>query len=179
MAVDAAPLAHEIATVRGRPTGLEVRLRILAVGTRLPGWMDEGFADYAKRMPREMPLALTAIRPEPRGGGKPVAALKAAEAQRIEQALEAGERLIALDERGRDLTTVELAQRLEAWRQDGVGVAFIIGGPDGLDGRLLAAASERWRLSSLTLPHGLARVVLAEALYRAASLLAGHPYHRA
>lgn len=155
-----------------------MRLRILAVGTRLPPWVDAGFAEYARRMPREMAVELTEIRPEARSGGRPAADLMAAEAARIEQALGATARLVVLDERGRDLSTAALAERLEAWRREGGDTALVIGGPDGLAARLKRRAAETWRLSSLTLPHGLARVVLAEALYRAASLLAHHPYHR-
>ncbi len=156
-----------------------MRLRVLAVGTRMPAWVDQGFAEYAKRMPREMAVELSEIRPEPRSGGKPAAALMAAEAQRIDQALAGESRLIALDERGCDLNTVALAARLEDWRREGGDTAFIIGGADGLADSLKQRARETWRLSSLTLPHGLARVVLAEALYRAVSLLSNHPYHRA
>lgn len=149
-----------------------------AVGTRLPDWMDAGFAEYAKRLPRELPLELVEIKPEPRTTGKPVEALMAAEAKRIEAALPARCRRIALDERGEALDTRALASRLGQWQETGDDVAFLIGGPDGLDPALKQGAQERLRLSSLTLPHGLARVVLAEALYRAHSLRSGHPYHR-
>lgn len=158
-----------------------MKLLVVAVGTRLPDWMDAGFAEYAKRMPRELPLELVEIKPEPRTTGKPVDAMMAAEAKRIEAALPARCRRIALDERGDAPDTRALAQRLDQWLDghDGYGdVAFLIGGPDGLDPALKQGAHERLRLSSLTLPHGLARVVLAEALYRAHSLRSGHPYHR-
>lgn len=155
-----------------------MRLLVVAVGTRLPGWMDAGFAEYARRMPRELPLELVEIKPEPRAGGKPVAAMMAAEAKRIEAALPPRCRRVALDERGDAPDTRALAQRLDQWLADGADVAFLIGGPDGLDPGLKQGAHERLRLSSLTLPHGLARVVLAEALYRAHSLRSGHPYHR-
>jgi len=151
----------------------------VAVGTRLPEWMNVGFADYARRMPRELPLELVEIKPEPRSSGKPVEALQAAEAQRISAALPPRCRRIALDERGETLDTRGLAARLERWQAGGDDVAFLIGGPDGLAPQLKEAAHECLRLSALTLPHGLARVVLAEALYRAHSLRAGHPYHRA
>ena len=154
---------------------------VVAVGTRLPDWMNAGFAEYAKRMPRELPLELVEIRPEPRTTGKPAEALMSAEAKRIEAALPARCRRIVLDERGDAPDTRALAARLAQWQmgQDGsADVAFLIGGPDGLDPALKAGAHERLRLSSLTLPHGLARVVLAEALYRAHSLQKGHPYHR-
>lgn len=144
----------------------------------MPGWVDEGFAEYAKRMPREMPLQLLEVKPEPRSGGKPVAAMMKAEAERLRAALPPHCRLVVLDERGADLTTRALCDRLSRWAAEGDDVAFVIGGPDGLDAGVKAAADESMRLSSLTLPHGMARVVLAEALYRAVSLMKGHPYHR-
>lgn len=150
----------------------------MAVGNRLPDWMNAGFAEYAKRMPRESPLELVEIRPEPRTTGKTVEAMMAAEAKRIEAALPARCRRIALDERGEAPDTQALAKRLGQWLEEGDDIAFLIGGPDGLDPALKAGAHEKLRLSSLTLPHGLARVVLAEALYRAHSLRCGHPYHR-
>jgi len=155
-----------------------VKLLVVAVGTRLPDWMDAGFAEYAKRMPRELPMELVEIKPEPRTTGKPVEAMMAAEAKRIEAALPPRCRRVVLDERGDAPDTRVLAQRLDQWLDGGEDIAFLIGGPDGLDPALKASAQERLRLSSLTLPHGLARVVLAEALYRAHSLRIGHPYHR-
>jgi 23S rRNA (pseudouridine1915-N3)-methyltransferase len=153
-------------------------LIVVAVGNRLPDWMNAGFAEYAKRMPRESSLELVEIRPEPRTTGKTVEAMMAAEAKRIEAALPARCRRIALDERGEAPDTQALAKRLGQWLDGGDDIAFLIGGPDGLDPALKAGAHEKLRLSSLTLPHGLARVVLAEALYRAHSLRCGHPYHR-
>lgn len=155
-----------------------MKLTIAAVGTRMPGWVDEGYAEYAKRMPREMPLTLLEIKPEPRSSGKPAAALMAAEAERLRAALPPRCRRVVLDERGVDLTTRALADRLANWAREGNDVAFVIGGPDGLDAAFKQEADESIRLSSLTLPHGLARVILAEAVYRAASLAKGHPYHR-
>jgi len=155
-----------------------MKLAVIAVGTRMPGWADAGFAEFARRMPRELPLELKEIRAEPRSGGKNVDALLAAEAGRIRAALPPRCRLVALDERGADLTTQQLAARLRQWMEAGEDVALVIGGPDGLAPQLKDAAAESLRLSSLTLPHALARVVLAEALYRAASLLKNHPYHR-
>lgn len=155
-----------------------MKLIVAAVGTRLPDWMNAGFAEYAKRMPRELPLELVEIKPEPRTTGKTVAAMMAAEAKRIEAALPPRCRRIALDERGETLDTQALAQRLGQWQEAGDDIAFMIGGPDGLDPALKQGAHEKLRLSALTLPHGLARLVLAEALYRAHSLRCGHPYHR-
>jgi 23S rRNA (pseudouridine1915-N3)-methyltransferase len=155
-----------------------MKLLAVAVGTRLPAWADAAFAEFAQRMPRELPLELKEIKAEPRSGGKPVEALLAAEAGRIRAALPARCRLVALDERGADLATPQLAARLRQWMETGDDVALVIGGPDGLAPDLKSAAAETLRLSSLTLPHALARVVLAEALYRAASVLKNHPYHR-
>ena len=155
-----------------------MKLLAVAVGTRMPAWADAAFDEFARRMPRELPLELKEIRAEPRSGGKPVEALLAAEAGRIRAALPARCRLVALDERGADLATPQLAARLRQWMESGDDVALVIGGPDGLAPDLKSAAAETLRLSSLTLPHALARVVLAEALYRAASVLKNHPYHR-
>lgn len=144
----------------------------------MPGWVVGAYSEFAQRMPREMSMELLEVKAEPRSGGKPVAALLAAEAARLRAALPARRRLVALDEHGVDLTTQGLAQRLEKWLAGGEDVAFLIGGPDGLDAALKQEAAETLRLSSLTLPHALVRVLLAEALYRAASVLKGHPYHR-
>lgn len=155
-----------------------MRLIVAAVTARAPDWVTAGWNEYAKRMPRELPLELAEIRPEPRSTGKTPATMMALEAERIDARLPAGCRRIALDERGDALTTVQLAARLEKWMAGGSDVAFLIGGPDGLDPRLIERAAERIRLSSLTLPHALVRVVLAEALYRAVSVTKGHPYHR-
>lgn len=151
---------------------------IAAVGTRMPGWVSAGFEEFAKRMPREVPLHLVEIKAEPRSTGKTVEAMLAAEAERIEAALPPRCRRVVLDERGADLTTRALARRLEAWQAGGEDVALIVGGPDGLAPALKATAAESLRLSSLTLPHALVRPLLAEALYRAWSLLRNHPYHR-
>lgn len=144
----------------------------------MPGWVETGFTDFARRMPRELSIQLLEIKAEPRNIGKTAEAMMAAEAARIEAALPPRCRRVILDERGADLTTRELARRLEAWQAGGEDVAFIVGGPDGLDPALKASAAERLRLSSLTLPHALVRPLLAEALYRAWSLLHNHPYHR-
>ncbi len=144
----------------------------------MPGWVDAGVEEFARRMPRESPLVFTEIKAEPRTQGKPVDALLDAERVRIEQAIPPRARIVALDERGDDLTTVALADRLRRWRDGGDDVALLIGGPDGLAPALKSRAHELIRLSSLTLPHALARLLLAEALYRAASLESNHPYHR-
>jgi 23S rRNA (pseudouridine1915-N3)-methyltransferase len=154
-----------------------MRLSVLAVGHRQPAWVNDGCAEYLKRMPRELPASVTEIKPEPRGS-KTRAQLLAAEKSRLRDALSAACRIVVLDEKGDDLTTLKLAQRLEAWMQDGRDVALLIGGADGLDEEFKRQADDSVRLSSLTLPHGLARLVLCEQLYRAVSVLKNHPYHR-
>ncbi len=155
-----------------------MKLLVVAVGQRQPAWADEAWADFAKRFPPEMRLELKALKAEPRQGGKTAAQCMAAEAARFESALPKGVRRIVLDERGSRLTTTQLAERVRLWRDEGRDAALLIGGPDGLDPTLKATADETLRLSDLTLPHAFARVVLAEALYRAWTLGEGHPYHR-
>jgi 23S rRNA (pseudouridine1915-N3)-methyltransferase len=154
-----------------------MKLRVVALGHRMPAWVDAGFDDYARRMPRELPVELTALKPEARNQGKPVAALLATEAERIGVACRDA-RVIALDEHGKSWTTRELATRLDSWRADARDVAYVIGSADGLDASVKRGAAHTVALSALTLPHGLVRVLLAEQLYRAASLMSGHPYHR-
>lgn len=158
-----------------------MKLRALAVGNRMPVWVNAGFEAYAKRMPREMPLTLTEIKPEPRHGETSVAAVNKwiqLEYKRITIALPAGAMRIVLDERGKGFASMELARRMTSWRESGQDVAFVIGGADGTAAALKQEADLLWSLSPLTLPHGLVRIVLAEQLYRAASILNGHPYHR-
>lgn len=154
-----------------------MKLTILAVGNRQPDWVSAGCAEYVKRMTRELPLAVVEIKPEPRGS-KTREQLLAAEKVRLREALPSGCRMVILDEKGDDLTTMKLSRRLEQWMLDGRDTALLIGGADGLDDELKAAADDTVRLSSMTLPHGLARLVLCEQLYRAASVLKNHPYHR-
>ena len=154
-----------------------MRLLVAAIGQRQPAWADAAWDDFAKRFPADCKLELKALKAEPRAG-KAALQCMAAEAQRLEAALPKGVRRVILDERGSRLTTAQLADRLQFWRGDGRDVAFFIGGPDGLDPALKATADETLRLSDLTLPHAFARVLLAEALYRAWSVVQGHPYHR-
>ena len=154
-----------------------MKLLLVAVGQRPPAWADTAYEDYAKRFPPEMRLELKAVKAETRGS-KTAAQLMAAEATRIEAALPRGVRRIVLDERGDRVTTVQLAARLEAWQRDGRDAAILIGGPDGLDPTLKQTADETLRLSDLTLPHAFVRVLVAEALYRAWTVMGNHPYHR-
>lgn len=161
-----------------------MKLLVLAIGHRQPAWADAAWDDFARRFPPEMRLELVALKAESRQGGKTAAQCMAAEAARFEAALAGlsrqgrGPRRIVLDERGQAVSSVQLSQRLRAWREEGRDAALLIGGPDGLDADLRRGADESLRLSVLTLPHALARVLLAEALYRAHTLLEGHPYHR-
>ncbi len=155
-----------------------LKVFVAAVSQRPPDWVVAGWTEYARRMPRELALELLQIRPEPRTSGKTAEAMMALEATRIEAQLPGGCRRIALDEHGDAPTTRQLAERLAKWMASGDDVAFIIGGPDGLDARIRNTAHETMRLSSLTLPHALVRVILAEALYRASSVIKCHPYHR-
>lgn len=154
-----------------------MRLAIIAVGQRIPAWAQTAYDDYAKRFPPELKVELKAVKTEPRGS-KTLATLQAAERERIEAAMARGTHRVALDEHGTRLSTQALAARLKDWQLAGDDVALIIGGPDGLDPALLQSAHERIRLSDLTLPHALVRVLLIEQLYRAWSVNAGHPYHR-
>lgn len=155
-----------------------MRLKLVAVGHRQPAWVNEGFAEYAKRLPRECQLELLEVAPERRGKNAPAEQVKAAEAKRIQDALAGKERLVALDERGQGWSSRELATQLEDWMASGTDVALMIGGADGLDRQLIDRSAQRWSLSRLTLPHGLVRVMVAEQLYRAWSIVRGHPYHR-
>jgi 23S rRNA (pseudouridine1915-N3)-methyltransferase len=154
-----------------------MRLRIVALGHKLPGWVNDGYADYARRMPREFALELVELKPEPRDRGRTVEQMLVAESARIAAASQ-GHFVVALDERGDAWTTARLASALRNWRDEARSVAFIIGSADGLAAAIKDSAGAMLALSALTLPHGLVRVVLAEQLYRAVSLLQGHPYHR-
>ena len=152
-----------------------MKLRIVALGHRMPAWVAAGYAEYAKRLSHEYALELVEVKAATRAAG--AAQILAAEATRIRAAC-TGFTMIALDERGAAWTTHQLAQRLQKWRDAALDVSFVIGSADGLDAALKRDASALVALSALTLPHGLARVVLVEQLYRAASILDGHPYHR-
>ncbi|MBI4740235.1 MAG: 23S rRNA (pseudouridine(1915)-N(3))-methyltransferase RlmH [Betaproteobacteria bacterium] len=154
-----------------------MKLGILAVGHKLPDWVAKGCAEYIKRMPRELPVVVAEIKPEARGS-KTREQLLSAEKTRLQAALQGYSRVVVLDERGDDLTTLQLAQRLEDWMRAGGDTAFLIGGADGIADELKRRADDSIRLSSLTLPHAVARLVLCEQLYRAVSVVKKHPYHR-
>lgn len=157
---------------------MPLKLSIVSVGTRLPTWAEQGYAEFARRLSGEYRLELVEVKAEKRAG-LPVEQLLESERVRIEAALPKGATLIALDERGRHWTTAELANQIARWRDAAIEPAFIIGGADGLAPGLKSRAAHAWSLSALTLPHALVRVILAEQLYRAVSILQKHPYHRA
>ncbi len=144
----------------------------------MPAWIEAGFQEYAKRMPPECRLVLKEIKPIERSSGRNAETVMAQERARIEAALPKGGRVIALDEHGAHMTTVQLSQQLSIWQQQGGDVSFVIGGADGLDAEFKKNADMLLRLSNMTLPHGMVRVILAEQLYRAWSILRNHPYHR-
>lgn len=154
-----------------------MKLGIVAVGQRMPDWAQIAYDDYAKRFPPELRVDIKTVKTEPRGS-KTLETLLAAERARIEAQIPRGTRIVVLDERGTNLTTKALAERLKAWQLEGDDVALVIGGPDGLEPAFRQTAHERIRLSDMTLPHALARVLLIEQLYRAWSINANHPYHR-
>jgi len=156
-----------------------MKLIVIAVGNRMPDWVTTAWKDYAKRMPADCTIELREIKPEPRTSGKTPSQMMEAEGRRIQAALTADSLVIALDEHGRDLTTMDLSRQLEGWRGNSQDVTFLIGGPDGLDADLKKRCASLIRLSSLTLPHPMVRIVLAEQLYRAWAILTNHPYHRA
>jgi len=156
-----------------------VKIHLLAVGARMPDWVEKGYAEYAGRLPRECALHLLEIPAGKRGSHGDLARIVRAEGERLLAAVPTGSHLIALDERGQEWNTVELAEQLSGWLQEGRDVSLLIGGPDGLDAACRERAERQWSLSRLTLPHPLVRVVVAEQIYRAWSLLHNHPYHRA
>lgn len=156
-----------------------MKARLIAVGERAPGWVADGFAEYRKRLSHWLPLELVEVAPGLRGKGRDAARAMTDEGARVLDAIPRNARVVALDGRGRDWTSEQLAQRLEHWRGQGQDLAFLIGGPEGHSAEVLARADESWSLGPLTLPHMLVRLVVAEQLYRAAALLANHPYHRA
>ena len=155
-----------------------MRVTIVSVGHRMPAWIQEGFHEYARRMPPEIRVELVELKPEERGGAKTADKAKAAEGARILAAVPSGATVLALDERGKAVSTQGLSVMLSGWMRDGSHPLFVIGGADGLDAAVKERADKLVSLSTLTLPHGLVRVLLAEQLYRAWSILARHPYHR-
>ena len=156
-----------------------MKIYVIAVGAKMPDWVNVAWDDYAKRLPPEWTIALKEIKPEPRTTGKTVAQMMVAEAKRLEAAIPADALRVALDERGKDLSTQQFSETLQAWQHASQPIAILIGGPDGLDPILKASCAHLLRLSSMTMPHPLVRVVLIEQIYRGWSILVNHPYHRA
>ena len=156
-----------------------MKARLIAVGERAPDWVASGFSDYQKRLSHWLPLELVEVPAGIRGKGRDAARATADEGGRVLAALPKSAFVVTLDGRGKPYSSEQLAERVEAWRQQGRDLAFLIGGPEGHSPDVIAAADESWALGPLTLPHMLVRLVVAEQLYRACSLLANHPYHRA
>lgn len=156
-----------------------MRARLIAVGERMPGWVAEGFAEYRKRLSHELPLELIELKPGIRGKGRDDARAMQDEGEAILAAIPRDCHVVALDGRGKHWSSEALATQLAQWRMAGRELAFVIGGPDGHAAEVLARADQSWSLGPLTLPHMLVRLVLAEQLYRATTIIAGHPYHRA
>lgn len=156
-----------------------MKIYVIAVGAKMPDWVNTAWDDYAKRLPSDWAVVLKEIKPEPRTTGKTVAQMMAAEAKRIEAAIPADSLRVALDEHGKDLSTTKFADTLQTWQNSSQSIALLIGGPDGLDPSLKTSCSQLLRLSSMTMPHPLVRVVLIEQIYRGWSILVNHPYHRA
>lgn len=155
-----------------------MQIHLIAVGSRMPAWVGQGYAEFAKRLPAECSLKLHEIPAGKRGKNADIARLTRQEGEKMAAAIPRGARVVALEVKGKAWSTEQLAQRVESWMGDGRDVALLIGGPEGIEPTVSATADERWSLSPLTLPHPLVRVVVAEQLYRAWSIIKGHPYHR-
>ncbi|WP_442684083.1 23S rRNA (pseudouridine(1915)-N(3))-methyltransferase RlmH [Stenotrophomonas sp. JC08] len=156
-----------------------MKARLIATGERAPSWVAQGFAEYQKRLSHWLPLELVEIEPGLRGKGRDPKRAIEEEGRRVLAALPRNPHVVALDVPGRQLSSEQLSQRLEHWRTQGRDLAFLIGGPEGHAAEVSAVADEKWSLGPLTLPHMLVRLVVAEQLYRAAAMIANHPYHRA
>ena len=156
-----------------------MKCRLIATGERAPAWVAQGFAEYQKRLSHWMPLELVEIEPSLRGKGRDAQRAIDDEGRRVLEALPKNAHVVALDVPGRPLSSEQLAQRMEHWRGQGRDLAFLIGGPEGHAADVVKSANESWSIGPLTLPHMLVRLIVAEQLYRAAAMLANHPYHRA
>ena len=154
-----------------------MHITVVAVGLRQPAWADEAVRDYLGRFPKDFTVVVKEVKAEPRAG-QPAAKLMQLEAERLRKAIPAGDIVVAMDEHGRDFTTMDFAKKVDGWKNEGCGVTFLIGGADGLDPELKKGCRMILRLSSMTLPHAFARVMLVEQIYRAWSILNNHPYHR-
>ena len=155
-----------------------MQISLIAVGTRMPTWVTQGYEEYARRLPAECSLQLVEIPAGKRGKGADITRITQKEGQQTLAAVPKGMRVVAMDVKGNPWSTEELAKELDSWRHDGRDVALLVGGPEGLAPECLKSADQHWSLSNMTLPHSLVRIVIAEQLYRAWSLLNNHPYHR-
>jgi 23S rRNA (pseudouridine1915-N3)-methyltransferase len=155
-----------------------MKVRLIAIGGKMPGWVTQGYDDYARRLPADLALELVELPLGHRGKGADLARARRQEGDQMLAAIPKGDLVVALEVEGRNWSTEQLASNMEGWRMEGRNLSLLIGGPDGLDTRCSAAADQRWSLSALTLPHPLVRVLLAEQIYRACTILQGHPYHK-
>lgn len=155
-----------------------MRLKIIAVGTKMPRWVEEGYGDYAKRLPRDFAVEVVELPLGPRGKNASIQKAITKEGEQMLAAIPAGDRVIALDVKGKPWSTQQLAENLASWRMEGDNYSLLIGGPDGLSPECLSRAHAKWSLSALTLPHPLVRIVVIEQLYRAWTILNNHPYHK-
>lgn len=155
-----------------------MRISLIAVGTKMPSWVEQGYAEYARRLPADCTLQLVEIPAGKRGKGADIARITQQEGEKMLAAVPKGARIVTLEVSGRAWTTEALSLELDGWLHDGRDVALLVGGPEGLAADCIAQAEQRWSLSNLTLPHPLVRIVVAEQLYRAWSILQNHPYHR-
>lgn len=156
-----------------------MKINLIAVGQKMPSWVEQGYQEYAQRMPTEAKLELKEIAPGKRGKNADIKRIVQDEGQRIQAAIPKNNRIVVLDVKGKALSTEQLAERLGDWMQSGQDISLLVGGPEGLSDDCIAMADEKWSLSPLTFPHPLVRVILSEQLYRAWSVLRNHPYHRA
>lgn len=155
-----------------------MKLKLLAVGQKMPGWVTAGYQEYAKRLPHDCQLELIEVAPGHRAKNSSVEKAMQQEAEALKKVIKGSDHLVALDVQGKPWSTAELSHQLDDWRMLGSDVALVIGGPDGIHPTLLTKAQQRWSLSPLTLPHPLVRVLVSEQLYRAWTILQGHPYHK-
>ncbi|WP_300424224.1 23S rRNA (pseudouridine(1915)-N(3))-methyltransferase RlmH [uncultured Thalassolituus sp.] len=155
-----------------------MKLRLLAVGNKMPAWVEQGYQEYARRMPADCALELVELSPGHRGKNASIEKAMQQEAEALRKALRPQDHVVALAVEGKAWSTEQLSRELEGWRMQGGDVALLIGGPDGMTPEIMKLAQQRWSLSNLTLPHPLVRVLMAEQLYRAWTILQGHPYHK-
>ncbi len=155
-----------------------MKINLIAIGQKMPPWVEQGYQEYAQRMPAEARLVLKDLAPGKRGKNADIPRILQDECQRIQAAIPKNNRIVVLDVKGKPWSTEQLSSRLGDWMQSGQDVSLLVGGPEGLSAPCRALADERWSLSPLTFPHPLVRIILAEQIYRAWSLLRNHPYHR-